>query len=304
MKSVPPLGSLVNIGTHRLHVIDIGQTYNMPTVIFEHGCATSCLIWSLVYPVISKRTRTIVYDRAGYGWSEPGPMPRTNEQCVEELYNLLITIKVNKPCIFVGHSFGGINLRLFAQQYPDFVAGLIFVDATHEDEFSVRFPKEHKKQRQIETKQMWLVKNLIKLGVIPILAKFRLIPEFSNIVRKYPEDLKRLFWNITFQYNAFNAAHSEMLNIAKGYDRVRNKKLNEIPMIVLKANIFNQFAPGVTVATKEIIKQRLNEVAVDMAMLSTNGKLIVSKKSGHLIQVDEPLLVIESISELLDKYRS
>lgn len=59
-------------------------------MVFEHGCGSSALLWSLVAPEIAKLTQVIVYDRAGYGWSEPGPFPRTNEQCTLELYELLL----------------------------------------------------------------------------------------------------------------------------------------------------------------------------------------------------------------------
>jgi pimeloyl-ACP methyl ester carboxylesterase len=73
------------------------------------------------------------YDRAGLGKSDVSPVPRTSEGIVEELQALLVNARVGGPYVLVGHSFGGLNMRLYADRYPDYVSGLVLVDATPED---------------------------------------------------------------------------------------------------------------------------------------------------------------------------
>ncbi len=65
------------------------------------------------------------YDRGGMGWSERGTQPRTNQQFVEELHALLSNAGVEGPYVLICHSLGGINVQLYASQYPDEVAGMV-----------------------------------------------------------------------------------------------------------------------------------------------------------------------------------
>ena len=105
-----------------------------PTVILDTGLGVPAAGWDLVQPEVAKFTRVCSYDRAGYGWSTPGPMPRTSEQIVKELHALLTAAGEKGPYILVAHSFGGFNVRLYTAQYPNDVAGLVLVDTSHEDQ--------------------------------------------------------------------------------------------------------------------------------------------------------------------------
>src|SRR5256885_1550156 len=82
---------------------------------------------------VAEFTRACSYDRAGYGFSDDGPRPRTSRACVEELRALLRAAKVPAPYVLVGHSFGSHNVRLYAAMHPDEVAGIVLVDPAHED---------------------------------------------------------------------------------------------------------------------------------------------------------------------------
>src|SRR5262249_27242964 len=89
--------------------------------------------WDLVQSRVAKFARAVTYDRAGYAWSEPGPMPRTMRQIAYELREGLHRAGVKGPYLLVGHSLGGLIVRVFASQFPDEVAGIVLVDSTHED---------------------------------------------------------------------------------------------------------------------------------------------------------------------------
>jgi pimeloyl-ACP methyl ester carboxylesterase len=140
--SRPPVGKLVDVGGHRLHIFPTGK--GDPTVVLESGGASWSLDWYWVQTEVAKFTSVCSYDRAGFGWSDPGPKPRTSQQIVSELHELLTINGIKKPYILVGHSFGGHTVRLFAKDHPDEVAGIILLDARHEA-ISVKMPPAWKK---------------------------------------------------------------------------------------------------------------------------------------------------------------
>lgn len=127
-------GKLVDAGGHRLRIERSGT--GSPTVILESGLAQTRSTWGTVPANVSLFTQVITYDRAGLGESDPGPIPRTSREIVEDLHNVLVNSGTTGPFILVGHSFGGLTVRLFANKYSDQVAGLVLVDASHEDEYS------------------------------------------------------------------------------------------------------------------------------------------------------------------------
>lgn len=128
-----PPGRLVRVNGHRLHVLI--QGHGSPTVVLESGLPGTVLSWSLVQDRLAAHTRVVSYDRAGLGWSDPGPLPRTASQIVEELRGLLRAAAVAPPYLLVGHSYGGLTVRLFAARYPDEVMGLMLLDPTMPEEW-------------------------------------------------------------------------------------------------------------------------------------------------------------------------
>src|SRR6476469_5307271 len=125
-----PLGKLVDLGGHRLHVNCTGK--GSPTVVFENGLGDYSIDWALVQPQVSSFTRVCTYDRGGYAWSDPGPKPRTFSQLNLELRDALAKLGERGPFVLVGHSYGGPVVRNFALTYPRLVAGVVLVDSAFE----------------------------------------------------------------------------------------------------------------------------------------------------------------------------
>ena len=127
---------LVNVGDgRRLHVSCSGMNFEgSPTVVLESGAGNDSSVWNRVLPEVAKFTRVCSYDRAGLGSSDPVPVLRTIVALTEDLHSLLVNAKVTGPYILVGHSLGGILVRLYASYYPAEVVGMILVDSAHEDE--------------------------------------------------------------------------------------------------------------------------------------------------------------------------
>src|SRR5438046_8619581 len=130
--SAPPLpapGRLVDIGGWRLHLNCTGDARPAgPTVILEAGIGDFSVEWSLVQPMVARFARVCSYDRAGDGWSELGPHPRTLHQIVYELHTLLDKAGERPPYVLVGHSYGGWLVRLYRSTYPSEVVGMVLVE--------------------------------------------------------------------------------------------------------------------------------------------------------------------------------
>ena len=122
----------IDIGGYGIFVNCYGK--GKPTVIFESGLGGSYKEWDRVQPEISKIARTFSYNRAGLWGSDKGKLSSTSLNQVRELHKLLENAKVRGPYIIVAHSIAGYNARLFADKYQNEVAGIIFVDATHENQ--------------------------------------------------------------------------------------------------------------------------------------------------------------------------
>src|ERR1700730_13659648 len=122
----PPPGKFVDLGTHRLHLLEQGR--GSPTIILEAGLMSTMLSWGDIRRQLAGSYRVVCYDRAGLGWGDIGPMPRTADRIVEELHSLLDRSAIPPPYLLVGHSFGGLTMPLFAARYREQTAGMVLVD--------------------------------------------------------------------------------------------------------------------------------------------------------------------------------
>ena len=120
-------GTLVPADGTRLNLYCMGS--GSPAVVFDSGWEDWAPVWTIVQPEVAKWTRACSYDRAGAGFSDPGPMPRTSVRIADELRSALHNAGIEGPYILVGHAFGGDNVRTFAARYPAEVAGLVLVEA-------------------------------------------------------------------------------------------------------------------------------------------------------------------------------
>ncbi|SDN72317.1 alpha/beta fold hydrolase [Bacillus sp. OK048] len=123
----------VQISDCNLYAKLVGENNGKPTVVMDAGYGDFSKAWDSVIGDISMLTNVLIYDRAGLGKSEKGSKPRTSREMVRELKELLIEAKIKPPYILVGHSFGGVNMRMFATEYQNEVCGLVLVDSTPED---------------------------------------------------------------------------------------------------------------------------------------------------------------------------
>jgi pimeloyl-ACP methyl ester carboxylesterase len=162
-----PPGQLVDVGGYRLHLHCSGTAQpGSPTVILEAGGGMASPNWAWVQSTVATTTRVCAYDRAGYGWSDPGPTPRDARQVAQELHTLLERAAVAGPYVLVGHSIGGMYVRTYAGQYPNQVAGLVLVDSSHPDQLT-RSPATRAEQESFQ-RMLQFLPLLARLGIIRI----------------------------------------------------------------------------------------------------------------------------------------
>jgi len=124
----------------RLVEVEAGRRLNLycigagsPTVVFDSGVTDETDVWALVQPVVAAHAQACSYDRAGSGYSDPGRRTGTSANIVDDLRRLLTAAEIKPPYVLVGHSYGGMNVRLYADLHPDEVAGMVLIDPSEED---------------------------------------------------------------------------------------------------------------------------------------------------------------------------
>jgi pimeloyl-ACP methyl ester carboxylesterase len=132
----PPPGRLVSVGSHHLHLQSAGPRSAMPTVVLEAGMASMSANWAWVQTELARDHQVVSYDRAGLGWSEPGSRRPDAATSATELHAALEAAECRPPYVLVGHSYGGLVVRMFADQHPDMVVGMVLVDASHPDQWA------------------------------------------------------------------------------------------------------------------------------------------------------------------------
>ncbi|MEW6498917.1 MAG: alpha/beta hydrolase [Cyanobacteriota bacterium] len=292
----PLLGQFVDIGGFRLHLNCMGQ--GTPTVVMDAGAGAPSITWGLVPPEIAKFTRVCTYDRAGLGWSDPNlRTPRTSQQSVDELHTLLTQAGIKPPYILVGHSLGGANMRLYASQYPEDVVGLVLVDASHESYMTSETWKGIKRQ-------LWLYQVMrvaSRVGVLRLIGELNLLPileEIKQKIQKYPLAVQALFdtyKSYCYRPHYWATVSSEYANLEKSFEQLQAvKSLNNLPLIVL---VQGAKAPEMS----EERFQRWQEVQLDLTKLSSNSQYIIAEKSGHLIPLEQPDLIVSAVRQLVER---
>ncbi len=291
----PPQGELVDIGGFCLHLNCVGQ--GTPTVVMDAGGGASSITWGLVPSEIAKFTRVCTYDRAGLGWSDPNPrISRTSQQSVDELHSLLTKAGINPPYILVGHSLGGVNMRLYASQYPEDVVGLVLVDSSHENQMTSEMWRRIKMQS-------WLYQVLrvvSQVGVLRLIGEMNLLPILEDIkreIQKYPLAVQTLFdtyKSFCYRPDYWATASSELANIKKSFEEVQSvTSLGSLPLIVLSQGSKNS-------KMSDERFQQWSSLQLDLTKLSSNSQHIIAENSGHLVQLDQPELVISAVQRLIE----
>jgi len=271
LASTPPPGQLVDVGGHRLHLWCTGA--GSPPVILEAGLGGSSADWGFVQPEIARFTRVCSYDRAGMGYSDPGPSPRTARRIAEELATLIDRSGLDGPVVLVAASSGGFDVRILASDHTDRVTGLVLVDASHEDQ-----------THDIPRLARW-VPLLSSIGI------FRLLDiSFGPRPALLSPSVQKFVGATRFRATGYQAAADEIIHIRESASEVRtSRRTLPIPVVVVTG------ARGADATWQEL--QR------DQVKLSERGCQIVAERSGHLVQIDQPQIIVNAVRGVIDGMR-
>jgi pimeloyl-ACP methyl ester carboxylesterase len=307
---LPPPGRLVDLGGWRLHLHCMGEAGDsLPTVILEAGAAGFSVDWSLVQPDVARFARVCSYDRAGLGWSDLGPHPRTLRQVIWELRTLLEAAGVRPPYVLVGQSAGGVLARLYALTYPSDVVGMVLVESGHEG--GTRVLRDGRMVRVVETATgapIPPVKTSGPLREADISPAVRsrieavarqMAPRANEPPRdKLPPEAQRMrawaFAQVKHWAANNNPFEGEELAALLRQWRGREHALGEMPLVVLSRGVPEHVGPEGKADEEEHARNQAELVA-----LSRKGKQVIAPRSGHQIPLDEPHLVVAAIQDVL-----
>ena len=297
-------GRLVDVGGHRLHIDCAGQ--GPVTVVFDAALGGSSLSWWYVKPEVARSARACAFDRAGFGWSDAGPMPRTAGRISSELRTLLDRAEVPPPYLLVGHSFGALSLRLFAARHRQDVAGLVLVEPAFPEDWVA--PGEHERRRvelgmrlcrygafASRTGLSRIVGLLVAAGALraarriaALASRLELRPEHEEILApiwRLPPDARAKLRRMWTQRKFYDALGSQIASIGESAAEVlRDGAIDGLPLVVVSAT-----------------SPHPHHVMMQERLLgaSPRSRRIVAAAAGHWVPLDEPAAVVTGIRMLL-----
>lgn len=293
----PAPGEMIDIGGYRLHIYCEGQ--GSPTVIMEAGLGNPGLAWTFVQPEVAKETRVCVYDRAGLGWSDPSPRERTAEVIINELHTLLDNADLESPYVLVGHSFGGLLMRLYAHMYPEDVIGLVLVDSYRFTQME-KYPQVIGKGNALIPLSLSLLKLWVASGIPAINPA--LLPALD--LGKLPTEALETYRDLAaVDPKSVREAQAELASLEESSRQEREAEigfLGDIPLIVLSHG-YLETRPLDPIDAEGRVEYEIFWRAdqAELASLSPQGRLVIAANSGHYIHLDESDLVIQAIETVL-----
>lgn len=281
----PPPGQMVDVGGYRMHIQCVGD--GSPTVVLDAGLSGSSLDWSLVQPDIGTMTRVCAVDRAGEGWSEPGPAPRSPHQIAGELHRLLTAAGVAGPYVLVGHSLAGKNVRLFALDHPDEVAGIVLVDGRSE------YVDDHTSAADAEKFKRAIRGEGVLYGTARRFGIARLFGSRLMGAPGMPAATRAAIAILNSRKAAIDATTAEADQRATDDALLAAApSLGSMPLVVL-------------VAGQNAVSDPLwLDAQQRQAALSSNSRLKVVDGSGHYIHWEHPAVVIDAVRGVVEEVRS
>lgn len=282
----PMPGHLVDVSGYKMHIDCTGD--GSPAVILESGLGDTYLSWRKVQPEIAKFTRVCSYDRAGLGYSDSTPQPRTSRVIAQQLHGLLGAAAIAPPYVFVGHSMGGFDVRLYASLYRDEVAGIVLVDSSHPDQ-DARLPPELKNMEGTEIRESEFLAWTMPFGLPRLLG----LCEDDAVARAAECNFHSAQEGVA-ELKAFSQSAAET---------AATTSLGDVPLVVLSHDPdkpLTSLPPDLSKPTNEAWEKMQEE----LSHLSTRGTQTIAQNSAHYIQIDRPDVVIAAVRNIVTQVRT
>jgi len=276
-KQHPAPGQLVDVGGYKMHINCTGQ--GSPTVILDAGFADYSATWAYVQPEV-----------------DPSPYPRTASWRVDELHTLLVNANVQGPYVLVGHSLGGMLMRVYAHNYPDEVVGMVLVDSMHEEQYD-RLPGA-KNTIPDQMRQFRMLGILSSTGIMALMPQAIPNPEMPDEIFAQ----NKMTWATTGHLTTAADEISAMLESTAEVRSLHITSFGDLPLRVLSQGLYY---PNPTLSEDEDQEYHSEWQAMqsELAALSSTSKHTIAEQSGHAIQYDQPDLVVDAILDVVDAIR-
>lgn len=278
-----PPGRLVDVGGRRLHILCKGEAAG-PTVVIEQGAGSPSVAWQPLQNEVSGFARVCLYDRAGYQWSDPAPDPRSLSDRAADLHRLLQAAGEPGPYVLVGHSYGGVLSRVFAEAYPQDVAGLVLVDAVEE---TAIFRGSYGDYRRGFLRIAAIGRILARFGVVRLIMTALSRPEGGMTA-----EMNRQMIGFISRPSFSDGLRDELESLSRGQAELEPAghpgALGDRPLVVITH--VKPF-PG----PAALLEPGWAEGQKRLAALSTDSDLVAATESNHMIHAEQPELVIDAI---------
>jgi len=254
-------GRLVDVGRRRLHIRSFGA--GSPAVVIEPGIGDAGRVWGGVIDTLSSETMVVLYSRAGYGQSDPGPMPRSADRVVRELADLLEVTPVDPPYIVVGHSLGALYALLYASEHQNQVDGLVLLDPPPLGFIKgERFPDLNRMAEEMT-------------------AGFR---SDARRAREGGDERQAVY------LESVASEHEQMFQ--SGWSWMASvTSLGDMPLVVIASGVPNpQFG-----ASAAEFQEYWRDSSEELSHLSTRGRFVFVAESTHNIPGDAPEEVVDAV---------
>lgn len=281
----PPIGKLVDVGGYRVHLYCTGS--GSPAVVIV-GAALS-FDWGLVQPEVAKFNQVCPYDHSGISWSDSGPKDSCSLR-VTEVHTALKNAGINGPYVLVGHSLGALVARVYAGQYPDEVAGLVFVDhAAFSPRSGMLSPPPSDAKVSPPAPHPIPTTPSSGPGVIGIEGD----PNFSKL-SDHERDLHLWAMAQPRYQKAFETSAEIRPGCVAAADAISKggpHLLGDKPLVDIRT-------------TNEFRSQEYEKLQTDLLSLSRNSKELIAEKSGHFVIIDRPDVVIDGVRQAVQSVRN
>ena len=296
----PVQGRLLDVGAGRRMQIDCRGT-GTPTVVFEAGLDTmGSLSWSAVQDAVASTTRACAYSRPGVMWSDPRTQKFEPDGVARDLHALLTAAGEHAPFVLVEHSLGGPYIMTFTRLYPQEVAGLVFVDASHPDQID-RLNQAIGKTMDPGVGMLRVASALSWTGIT------RLISSHSDSDGNVPHQAQLA--NNAYISSSIGAALEEGGSLNETLAAAGQlRQLGDRPLVVLTAT---KPLPAATLKSVQMTPEQGQRMQAawkllhdDEASWSHHSRHQLVPEATHYIQFDKPDVVIAAVNEVVGDVRS
>lgn len=288
-----PPGVLVPAFGRLVHLYCIGK--GAPTVVLESGLGDDWLIWYAVQPEVSRTTRVCSYDRPGLGWSAPATETPDSRHVAVALEEVLRLAGERPPFVLVGHSLGGLHVRMYATLFPGEVTGMVLVDAAHPYQ-STRLPPPVVAMQD---------RTATLIGIMEWMAPFGLPRLVGVCGGEGPPAIRAMAEAVECHRQSLKAVRADALSFEHSQEEVRaSGSLGDLPLVVLSHDPQKPFLQS---GSPELVRETDSTWSVlqtELVHLSSRGEQLIATGSGHYIQVDRPDLVISAIRRVVGQTTS